>query len=105
MLLYSLILFLTAALMTGMSVAIYRGKTDLIHDYHRKKVTDHAAYGKAFGKAMGVISAALWLSGIAGLWGDSQPAVTVSMAVLFLGLAAGTVCIMAVQKKYNRGLF
>ena len=44
MLLYSIIMFLVAAIFTVLSIAIYRGKTDLIHDYHQTKVTDKAAY-------------------------------------------------------------
>ncbi len=34
MLLYSIIMFLVAALFTVLGIAIYKGKTDLIHDYH-----------------------------------------------------------------------
>ena len=105
MVLYSMILFLVGAVMAGMSIAIYKGKTQLIHDYHQTKVTDHAAYGKAFGKAMFVLSAALLVSGIVGLLGDSKTIVMLAVAVLFLGLIAGIVCIAAVQKKYNNGLF
>ena len=59
MLAYSIIMFLAGALVAGLGLAIYRGKTDLIHSYHQTKVTDPAAYGKAFGKAMFVIAAAL----------------------------------------------
>lgn len=105
MVLYSIIMFLVAAAMGGMSIAIYRGRTDLIHDYHQAKVTDPAAYGKAFGKAMFVISAALLLSGIIGLLGDSETIAMIAVAVLLAGLFAGTGCIIAVQIKYNKGVF
>ena len=91
--------------MGGVSLAIYRGKTDLIHDYHQTKVTDPAAYGKAFGKAMLVVSAALFLSGIIGLFGDSETVAMTAVAVLFAGLLIGIACIIAVQKKYNNGIF
>ena len=101
MVIYSVILFLVAALVGGMGIAIYRGNTDLIHDYHQTKVTDKAAYGKAFGKAMLVMAAALLLSGIIGLLCDP----VVAVAVLFIGLVSGIACIVAVQKKYNRGIF
>ena len=60
--------------MLKISIAIYQGKTGLIHDYHQTKVTDHAAYGKAFGKAMFLLSTALLLSGIIGLFGASEAA-------------------------------
>ena len=105
MLLYSIIMFLAAIPMGGVSLAIYRGKTDLIHDYHQTKVTDPAAYGKAFGKAMLVVSAALFLSGIIGLFGDSETVAMTAVAVLFAGLLIGIACIIAVQKKYNNGIF
>ena len=101
MIFYSVIMFLVAALVGGMGIAIYRGNTDLIHDYHQTKVTDKTAYGKAFGKAMLVIAAALLISGLIGLLCDP----VVAVAVLVVGLAIGIVCIVVVQKKYNQGVF
>jgi len=105
MVLYSVILFLAAVPMIKISIAIYQGKTGLIHDYHQTKVTDKAAYGKAFGKAMFVVSMALLLSGIIGLFGDSEAIAMVAVAVLFIGLFIGIAGIVAVQKKYNKGVF
>ena len=105
MLTYSLIVFSTGVLFVGLSVAIYKGKTDLIHDYHQTKVTDKAAYGKAFGKAMLVLAAAMLLSGIVGLLGDSDAIAMTAVAILVIGFCVGIGCIVAVQKKYNQGLF
>ena len=105
MVLYSIILFLAAVPMFIISIAIYQGKTNLIHDYHQTKVTDPAAYGKAFGKAMFVVSTALLLSGILGLFGASEVIAKIAVAVLFIGLFIGIVWIVAVQKKYNKGIF
>ena len=102
MLAYSIIMFLVAMILMGMGIAIYRGKTDLIHDYHQTKVADKAAYGKAFGKAMFVIAAALLLSGIIGLF---DTLIILADAVLIIGLVIGIVCIVAVQGKYNKGVF
>ena len=102
MLLYSIILFLAGALVTGQGLAIYRGKTDLIHSYHQTKVTDPAAYGKAFGKAMFVIAAAMVLSGLVGLVDRTS---LLAVAVLTVGLAVGIGCIIAIQHRYNRGIF
>ena len=101
MLIYSLIMLATAALLMGMGATIYKGKTNLIHDYHQKKVKDKAGYAKAFGKAMGVFSLGPLLSGIIGFFTDSA----VVLAVLFLGFGAGLVCIVRVQRKYNQGVF
>ena len=105
MVLYSIIMFFVAAPFLGMSIAIYRGKTSLIHDYHQTKVTDKAAYGKAFGKAMFVIAMALFLSGTVGLFGNSETVAMIAVAVLFLGLLIGIAWIIGVQKKYNKGIF
>ena len=105
MVLYSIIMFLAAIPMTIISISIYKGKTDLIHDYHQTKVTDKAAYGKAFGKAMLVVSSALLLSGIISLFSMSEAIATIAVAVLFIGLFIGISWIIAVQIKYNKGLF
>ena len=105
MVLYSFILFFAAVPMIIISISIYKGNTNLIHDYHQTNVTDKAAYGKAFGKAMFVVSAALLLSGIIGLFGDTEIVATIALAVLFVGLFIGIAWIVAVQKKYNKGVF
>ena len=102
MLLYSIIMFLVAALFTVLGIAIYKGKTDLIHDYHQAKVTDKSAYGKAFGKAMLVIATVMLLSGIIGLF---KNLLMLAVAILIIGLVIGIGCIVAVQKKYNKGVF
>jgi len=99
---YSIIMFLVAAIFTVLSIAIYKGKTDLIHDYHQTKVKDKAAYGKAFGKAMFVITAAILLSGIIGLLDKFA---LFAVAVLIIGLIIALACIAAGQKKVNNGIF
>ena len=95
-------MFLVAVLFTVLGIAIYKGKTDLIHDYHQTKVTNKAAYGKAFGKAMLVIATVMLLSGIIGLF---KNLLMLAVAILIIGLVIGIGCIVAVQKKYNKGVF
>ena len=95
-------MFLVAALFTVLGIAIYKGKTDLIHNYHQAKVTDKSAYGKAFGKAMLVIATVMLLSGIIGLF---KNLLVLAVAILIIGLVVGISCIVAVQKKYNKGVF
>ena len=102
MLVYSVIMFLAAALFTVLGIAIYRGKTDLIHDYHQTKVTDKSAYGKAFGKAMLVIATGMLLSGLMGLFENFG---LLAVVILIIGLVIGISCIVAVQRKYNNGVF
>lgn len=101
MLTYSAILLVTAAIFLGLSIAIYRGKTNLIHDYHQTGVTDKVGYGKAMGKALLVMTAAMLLSGIVGLFGDSDGIALLAVAVLVVGFVIGLVCIAVVQKKFN----
>ena len=105
MLIYSVVMFVMAILFLVISVLIYRGKTDLIHGYHQTRVTDQVGYGKAFGKALSVFSVAMFVSGVIGLIQDSDVIAMVASAVLVIGLGVGTVCIVAVQKKYNQGIF
>ena len=105
MMLYSIILFFAAVPMIIISISIYKGNTNLIHDYHQTKVTDKEAYGKAFGKAMFVVSASLLLSGIISLFGNTEMMATIALVVLFVGLFIGIAWIVAVQKKYNKGIF
>ena len=95
-------MFLVAVLFTVLGIAIYKGKTDLIHDYHQTKVTNKSAYGKAFGKAMLVIATVMLLSGIIGLF---KNLLMLAVAILIIGLVVGIGCIVAVQIKYNNGLF
>ena len=103
MILYAIIMLVTAALFAVVAVKIYKGSTDLIHDYHQEKVTDKLAYGKAFGKAMGILAGAMALSGLVSLLGEN--AMQIAVAILAIGLIAGIVAIVRVQKKYNGGVF
>lgn len=105
MLAYSVIMFLTAILFMSFSIAIYKGKTDLIHSYHQTKVSDKSAYGKAFGKALLVVAMSPLLSGIIGLFGASGRIVIIAVAVLIIGIGIGMSFIVIVQKKYNDGVF
>ena len=105
MLLYSIIMLAVAVLFMVISFSIYKGNTDLIHDYHQTKVTDKEAYGKAFGRALAVVGLGPLLSGLIGLLGDSKPIVLTAIALLAVLLCIGIVCICIVQKKYNGGMF
>lgn len=101
MFLYAAILLAAAILFFFVGRSIYQGNTDLIHDYHQTKVEDKAAYGKAFGKAMFTMAAAMALSGLLALFVHGF----LPVLVLFLGLTAGIIQIILVQKKYNNGVF
>lgn len=98
-------MFLATVLIILLSIAIYKGKTNLIHSYHQIKVTDKSAYGKAFGKALFGVAMAPFFSGIAALFGDSESIAIIAVAVLMIGIGIGIGFIVAVQKKYNKGIF
>ena len=98
MLVYFMIMFLVAAVFMGISIAIYKGKTDLIHDYHHTKVIDK----KAFGKALLVIAIASLFSGFIGLLDNLA---VLAVVVLIIGLCIGVGCLVVVQRKYNKGVF
>lgn len=102
MLAYSIIMFAAFILLIVVSIAIYRGKTSLIHSYHQTRVKDKAAYGKAFGKALSVMALACLISGIFGLFGDSTAIELIAVIILITGLVMGFCCIVAVQHKYNK---
>ena len=98
------IILLAVALLFGVfAVLIYRGNTQLIHDYHQTRVADKTAYAKAFGKAMGVLAGALALGGVLSFLGEKLA--WIAMTVLILGLILGFIAIARVQKKYNGGIF
>ena len=100
MIAYGIIMWLAAGLTAMMAARIYKGNTNLIHDYHQENVTDKASYGKAFGKAMSILSAAMALSGILGFVQE-----WVALIVLAVGLIVGIAAIIRVQKRYNGGVF
>ena len=105
MLAYAIIMFLIAALLAALGIAVYGGRTELIHRYHQTNVTDKEAYARAFGKALLAVAAAPLLSGIIGLLGSSDGMALLAAAVLAVGTGIGMGCIAAVQKKHNNGMF
>lgn len=54
---------------------------------------------------MFVLSATTLLSGIVALLDDSDMIAIVAVAILVIGIGIGIGCIVAVQKKYNKGIF
>lgn len=105
MILYSILMFAISILLIVISVMIYRGKTDLIHSYHQDRVKDKASYGKAFGKALFAVALAPFVSGVIGLIASSNLLKITAALVLIFGFVLGFCCILAVQRKYNNGLF
>ena len=107
MIVYSIIMFLTAILFLAIGIAVYRGNTKLIHDYHQTNVKEsqRREYGRAFAKGMFAICATLLISGIVALFGKEGSSVAVSCIVLAAGLTVSIMILVRVQKKYNGGVF
>ena len=107
MIIYSIIMFVTAALFLALGTAIYKGNTKLIHDHHQKNIkeSERTEYGRAFARGMFAICATLFFSGTIALFGKDGPIATITLIVLLAGLIVSGVVIVKVQKRYNGGLF
>lgn len=107
MIAYSIIMFVIAGLFLILGIAIYKGNTKLIHDYHQTHVkeSERQEYGRAFAKGMFAICATLIVSGIIALFGEEGVTATASLIVLFVGFIVSFVILAKVQKKYNGGFF
>ena len=107
MIVYSMILFLAAVLFLVFGIALYRGNTKLIHDYHQTNVkgSQRREYGRAFAKGMFTICGTLLISGVIALFGKEGPVAAASCIVLAAGLIISIMILVKVQKKYNGGLF
>ncbi|MBR4896212.1 MAG: DUF3784 domain-containing protein [Clostridia bacterium] len=105
MLLYSLLMFAAGAVILGVGIAVFRGRTDLIHDYHQANVKeeDRLCYGRAMGAGILTLAAALLASGILALCLPEGS--MISLIVLFGGIAVSIVLLIRAQRKYNGGIF
>lgn len=104
---YSALMLMIAALFLVFGILIYKGHTNLIHDYHQKnvKAEDKKAYGEAFARGIFMIACTLAASGTAALFGMSAAHVTVSLTILFGGLIISFIVLWKVQKRFNGGMF
>lgn len=102
---FSIILFAAAAVFLALGIAVHRGHTQLIHDYHQTNVreSDRQIYGRAFAKGLFSLCATLFISGALALL--SKNGFVAAMLILAVGLVASAIVLFRVQKKYNRGLF
>ena len=101
--LYAIIMFLAAVLLFAVGAAIYRGRIDLIHDYHQDQVKEEEkpAYGRAMAKGLFVMAAGMLLSGVIALFDESKAYVMAGTGVLFACIIVSIIILVKVQKKYN----
>ncbi len=104
---YSIILLVVALLFLAVGIAIYRGKSKLIHDYHQENIkeSEKPGYCRAFAKGMFVLAATLLISGIIPLVGKEGSFFIASFILLVSGIIVSIIIFIKVQKKYNGGLF
>ena len=101
MLIFALILFAVSVPFMGIGIALLRGKADLIMEHHQTRVTDKAAYAKAFSVPMFIIAGSMVMAGLFAL----PDMAAWSMGAFLCGLTVAIVWIICVQVKYDRGLF
>ena len=101
MIAYAVLMWAIAALFLLFGLLIYRGKTGLIHEYHRERVRSE---DMAFSTGLFALAGTLVLSGIVSLLWTLPGAVTASLVVLFVGLAASFAILWRVQRRYNGGM-
>lgn len=107
MIVYSIILLSAAVMFLAFGIAVHKGNTKLIHDYHQTNIgeTERREYGRAFAKGMFALCVTLLISGIIALFGSEGAALAASFIVLAVGLIVSVVILVRVQKKYNGGIF
>jgi len=103
----AIIMLLIAIIFWIMGIQIYRGKTDLIHDYHQTRVKDKINYGKAMGKAIIGIGTVIFISGLIALVPNLSEDTMISslLSVFCVGFIICMIWIYKIQKKYNGGVF
>ncbi len=86
------------------------GHIEMIHSYHRKRVTEEerVPFGQITGCGMIIIGASVVLSGILSLVSfltNFALLELIANITVFAGLAVGTVFIFYAMFKYNKGIF
>ncbi len=98
---FSILMLLGAVAFTVLGILLLRGRTELIHSYHRTHVTDHAGYGRAHGVAALVLADFLLLAGVLA-WLTPDGPVGYPLGAVFVGLAVYGLLAGLAQRRYNR---
>ena len=102
---YSVIMFIVAAVLIAVGAATYGGKTELIHSYHQKRVKDKVAYGRAMGRAIMLMGVFFALSVVPLFVSRSRAADMWSVGLMTAGIVVSLALIIRAQIKYNKGIF
>jgi len=103
----AIIMFFVAIPIWIVGIKIFKGKTDLIHDYHQTRVKDKINYGKAMGKAIIGIGIVIFISGLITIIPDllEDTMISICLSMFFVGFIICMIWIYKIQKKYNGGVF
>lgn len=101
----SIIYFAIAVIFIIVGILIFRGNTDLIHDYHQKNVTDFDGYGKGMGKGIISIGVFFLIGAVIVLAVNGKSGTISGIVVALSGFLLSFIYILKVQKKYKGGLF
>lgn len=105
MIIYSVFMFVVAAVFVVFGILIFNGHTNLINCYHEERVKDKPLYCRKFAHSLYLFAAALTCSGIVGLFGETDSIALSSVAILIVGIIIGFVRLFSVQKKFGGGIF
>jgi hypothetical protein len=100
---FAIIYYLFGILFIALGMAIYKGKTRLVHYYHQKNVTDHAGFGKAMGKPLAFIGVSFIVSASLAFFGEIWLSVGIALSVVSI-IAMVVICLVVI-KKYNGRIF
>ena len=103
----AIMMFLVAIQFWIVGIKVFKGKTELIHDYHQKRVKDKLNYGKAMGKAIIGIGTVIFISALIALVPNllEDSMISILISVFFVGFIICMIWIYKIQKKYNGGVF
>lgn len=105
MIVYSVIMFVAAAILAVFAILITKGNASLINCYRKERVKDKATYCKKFGQSLFIMAAAMLVSGIISLFSASETVILIAFGVLIAGVLIGMTRMFHVQKKYGGGIF
>lgn len=102
---YSVIMFVAAAILAVFAILITIGNASLINCYREERVKDKATYCRKFGQSLFIMAAAMLLSGVISLCSDTETVILIALGVLIPGVLIGMTRMFHVQKKYGGGIF
>ena len=103
MIIFAVTFYIVGALLLAAGIAVYKGKTVIIHYYHRKNATDHKNYGIAMGKAISAMGLSACVAATLSFFGEAFS--MVGTVVFLIVMAAAMVKVYFIQKKYNGSMF